>query len=164
MKRHGMSVLMLAALWSASLAGCKGSGMTIGMEPPGQSPTAGPTPELAGQAQPPIADLPVPAGFRLLEGRSRNFTAAGARYADHVYHGWADKFAVARFYKRQMPISRWALVTDMFVQGSIILDFEKDTERCRITVKDSLVTTTIEAAVWTSGRIIPPSGVSPRRL
>ena len=95
---------------------------------------------------------------------SGNFSAAGARYVDHVYKGRADKFAVGRFFKRQMPINRWALVTDMFVQGDIMLDFEKDTERCRVTITDgSFGATAVKVAMWTSGRIRPPTGaISPR--
>lgn len=117
-------------------------------------------PELVGQARPPIPDVPVPSGFELKESRSRNFTAAGARYIDHAYQGSSDKFAVARFYKRQMPINRWTLVTDMFVQGDIMLDFEKNTERCRVTVTEGNIFqgTVVKVALWTSGRIIQPAG------
>ena len=115
--------------------------------------------ELVAQARPPILHLPVPIGFDLDEGRSRNFAAAGARYVDHLYKGGSDRFAVARFYKRHMPISRWVLVTDMFVQGDVMLDFEKDTERCRIIAsKGSLMHSTyIKVQLWTTGRIQSPA-------
>jgi hypothetical protein len=45
----------------------------------------------------------------------------------------------------------------MFVQGENIMDFEKDTERCRIVVTDGnwLHPTTIKVQLWTSGRIEP---------
>ena len=100
----------------------------------------------------------MPFGFKLDEGRSRNFAAAGARYVDHFYHGSADKFAVGRFYKRHMPVSRWVLVTDRFVQGDIMLDFEKETERCQIIVSEGglIASTHIKVQVWTFGRIEPP--------
>jgi len=115
--------------------------------------------------RPPIADLPVPIGFDLVEGKSRNFAAAGARYIDHMYSGRADKFAVGRFYKRQMPINRWALVTDMFVQGDMMLDFEKANERCRISISTSgfFGSTKIRMAVWTSGPIVQPAGYGSSR-
>ena len=160
MWRHGLSWLVVAA----SLAGCsqQAQPMPAAGDPPG---VPGAVPELVGLARPPIADLPVPLGFSLRESKSRNFTAAGARYIDHVYNGSADKFAVARFYKRQMPISRWTMVTDMFVQGDIMLDFEKDTERCRVTITDGGLfnSTVIKVALWTSGRIVPPTGVRNRK-
>ncbi len=162
MRRHGCSMLLLAL--SAGLAGCGGSSDSGGVSADGSS-TIGPIPELVAMRRPPIDDLPVPIGFYLDEGKSRNFSAAGARYIDHAFKGRADKFAVGRFYKRQMPISRWTLVTDMFVQGDIVLDFEKDTERCRITVSDGGMfgSTRVKIAVWTSGRVVPPSGVGGSR-
>lgn len=115
-------------------------------------------PELIAKARPPVPDLPVPIGFDIDEGGSRDFAAAGLRWVDHVYKGKADKFAVRRFYKRHMPIARWVLVTLRTVQGEITLDFEKETERCVITItKGSLLHPTyIEMALWTSGRIETP--------
>jgi len=161
MRRHGCWMLLLAL--SAALAGCNGSSGSGGVSTGGAS-TVGPVPELVAMRRPPIDDLPVPIGFYLDEDKSRNFSAAGARYIDHSFKGRADKFAVGRFYKQQMPISRWTLVTDMFVQGDIVLDFEKDTERCRISVSDGGMfgSTRVKIAVWTSGRIVPPTGVGSR--
>lgn len=148
---------MLLVLAAAMLAaGCGNKTQTV--DASGGAPrVVEPFPELWAQARPPIPDLPMPVGFDLDEGKSRSFAAAGARYVDHVYHGGADKFAVARFYKRQMPNNRWTLVTDMFVQGEIMLDFEKDTERCRVVViKGGLFhASKIKIQLWTSGRIQP---------
>jgi hypothetical protein len=153
---------MLLLALSAVLAGCGGSSESVGASTDGPS-AVGPIPELVAMRRPPIEDLPVPIGYYLEDG-SRDFAAAGARYIDHVFKGRADKFAVGRFYKRQMPISRWTLVTSMFVEGDIILDFEKDTERCRVTVSDIGLfgSTRLKMAVWTSGRIMPPTGVGSR--
>jgi len=113
---------------------------------------------LVARAIPPIQDLPVPVGFKLDEGRSRNFRGGSARYVDHVYKGGADKFAVARFYMRQMPIQRWTLVTDMFVQGDVMMDFKKESESCRVIVSGGGVfsSTKIRVTLWTSGRIQVP--------
>ncbi len=157
MRRHGCTMLILAI--STLMIGCGDSSGTGGVSA-GGSGDVGPLPELVAMRRPPIADLPVPIGFDLKESKSRNFSAAGARYIDHAYGGRADKFAVGRFYKRQMPISRWTLVTDMFVQGDIMIDFEKDSERCRISISDGgfFGSTRIQMAVWTSGRIVPPPG------
>ncbi|MCD6303525.1 MAG: hypothetical protein J7M21_01015 [Planctomycetes bacterium] len=162
MCRSAMSWLAAAAA-VFSLVGCNSQGRS-GQVAPGSSQQVGPIPELLPMTRPPIADVPVPIGFHLDEGKSRNFAAAGARYIDHVYTGRADKFAVGRFYKRQMPINRWTLVTDMFVQGNIMLDFEKSTERCRITITEGGLFrgTVVKIAVWTSGRITQPAGGSRR--
>ncbi len=117
-------------------------------------------PDLVAQSRPPIPDVPLPVGFELDQAKSRNFAAAGQRYIDHVYKGGSDKYAVARFYKRQMPVSRWTLVTDMFTQGDITLDFEKPPERCRITVFDGslLHPTKVKVQLWGSGKVTTPSG------
>jgi hypothetical protein len=143
------------------LAGCNSSN-TVDSSGGAMREVSAPV-ELVAQAIPPVADLPVPIGFKLDEGRSRYFAAAGTRYVDHFYKGGADRFAVGRFYKRHMPISRWVAVTDRFVQGDIILDFEKDMDRCSIIVcKGSLFHSTyIKAKLWTAGRIQAPSGQSP---
>jgi len=157
MWRAGWTGLAAAVLLCA--AGCRQQPSSVAAYG-GQEPVMGGA-ELAGQNRPPVPDVPVPMNFSLDEGRSRNFTGPGARYVDHVYKGSSDKFAVARFYKRQMPINRWTLVTDMFVQGNIMLDFEKNTERCRVTVTDGSLfhPTVIRIALWTSGRIVsPPAG------
>jgi hypothetical protein len=116
--------------------------------------------DLVAQARPPIPDVPLPIGFDLDEGKSRNFAAAGLRWVDHFYKGGSDKFAVARFYKRQMPVNRWTLVTDMFTQGQIMLDFEKGAERCRVIVSDGSLfhPTRVKAQLWTSGRVPTPGG------
>lgn len=106
----------------------------------------------------PMRDLPVPVGFKLDERRSRHFRGGSARYVDHVYKGGADKFAVARFYMMQMPVQRWVLVTDMFVQGQVTMDFRKESESCRVTVSGggALSSTQIRVTLWTSGRIRSP--------
>ena len=145
---------MLAGLVLAGLAGCGGDDQTLVSSGPSGEPLQGlQFAELIAQARPPIADLPVPVGFDLDEGRSRSFEAAGARYIDHVYRGRGSKFDVKRFYERHMPTNRWSLVTDMFIRGDIKIDFEKQTEKCRVEVFEGgfWSATEIRVAVWTSG-------------
>ena len=139
------------------LGGCGDSDKKLETTSGGYREVAPPI-ELIARARPPIHDMPVPIGFKLDENRSRNFTAAGARYVDHMYKGSADKWVVARFYKRQMPTNRWTFVTDIFAQGDIRLDFERETERCQIIIgKGSLFHPTyIKVQLWTTGRIIVP--------
>ena len=149
-------VLALLVCWSS---GCDNQQSQTVETPGGAHGKALPLIELVAQARPPIPDLPVPIGFNLDEGRSRNFAAGGARYVDHLYKGRADKFAVARFYKRHMPISRWVLMTDMFAQGDIMLVFEKETQRCQIIASDGSLwhPCYIQVQLWTTGRIKVPS-------
>ncbi|MHC4295178.1 MAG: hypothetical protein ACYSTL_06295 [Planctomycetota bacterium] len=115
--------------------------------------------ELVATSRPPIPDLPVPIGFGLDEGKSRDYAFSGGRFVDHVYKGKGDKFAVKRFYERQMPINRWVLSTEMFIRGDISMDFEKETERCRIVVTGggSFQSTYIEVQLSPSGRVESPA-------
>jgi len=142
-------VLSFVAAFVAAGCGQKDSARVSGDDSSSAS-----QPELIAQAHSPIPDVPLPIGFKLDEGRSRNFASSGARYVDHVYKGKASRFAVARFYKQQMPREKWVLITDRFVQGSVILDFEKNTERCSLTVsKGSLFNPTIiRMQLWTTSR------------
>ena len=152
--------LLCVAVAMALPSGCIQQGQTVDTSG-GASRQVSTAPGLVAQSRPPIPDVPVPVGFRLDQRKSRNFAAAGTRYVDHRYRGGENKYAVARFYKSHMPISRWSLVTDMFVQGNILLDFEKETERCRVTIDDGCLfhASHITVQLWTTGRIPLPAPV-----
>jgi len=62
-----------------------------------------------------------------------------------------------------MPINRWTLMKDMFVQGDIILEFEKESERCQLIIAKGGMfdKSEIKIQLWTSGRIMPPA--APKR-
>lgn len=146
------STWMVAALVLVLIGGCQRAGH---VPRAGRSAKMAKSAELRAVRNPPIPDLPVPSGFRLDENRSHSFAEAGIRYVEHCYKygGHTDKHAVARFYKRHMPYSRWTLVTDMFVKGNVILDFEKDSERCRVTITRGrgFSSVQVQALVWTRG-------------
>jgi hypothetical protein len=150
--RRVVGVLLMAA---AVIAGCNNKKM----EDSGESSSEASV-ELVAQARPPIPDLPVPIGFDLDQRRSRNLAAAGVRWIDHLYKGKADKFSVARFYRRQMPLTRWTLVTEMFAKGNLTLDFERQADRCHVTMSDGSLfhPTYVHVELWTAGRVpTPPS-------
>ncbi len=155
--RQVVGVLLVAAI-----AGCNGNKK---VQSSGDSSSEAPV-ELVAMARPPIPDLPVPIGFKLDQGRSRNLAAAGIRWIDHLYKGKADKFSVARFYRRQMPLTRWTLVTEMFAKGNLTLDFERQSDRCHVTVSDGSLfhPTYVHIELWTAGRVpTPPSPPGPQR-
>ena len=82
-------------------------------------------------------DIPVPAGFELVERSSEDLsTGRGRLYLRHDYEGAADKFAIRTFYREQMPICRWRLIDDAHVAGDLTLQFEKKTERCTVRITD----------------------------
>jgi hypothetical protein len=143
--------MLLPALLAATvLAGCASQGERTA----GQAPRTV-NPGLVPRANPPIGDVPVPLGFNLDENKSIDFVIAGSRFAKHKYKGGADKLEVKRFYERQMPINRWTLTTSMFLGGDINMDFEKETDRCRVTVNDGGLfhRSIIHVVLWTSGPV-----------
>ncbi len=109
---------------------------------------------------PKIPDVPLPMGFELVEKRSRHFSAGDSRYIDHVYKGDADKFSVARFYRRYMPNTRWEIVTDRFLQGTLTLVFHKGPEECTISITgdDGLFRAThvMVQVLWTGEHLASP--------
>jgi len=155
MRRIGIAGVWVAAAIVLT-AGCNREPNTIDVSS-GAPRQVRPVSELvAGVAW--IADLPVPVGFKLDQGKSRNYSAGGFRFVDHTYKGRADKLAVKRFYERQMPINRWTLTMSMFVRGEIRLDFEKETERCLIIIGDGSLfhPVRIQVQMYTSGQVATP--------
>lgn len=157
MRRLTMTLGVLAAAL-AGCGGCNNDSQTIDASS-GAPRQVQPTVELVARSNPPVPDLPVPVGFKLDENNSRDYALSGARLVDHAYRGRSGKLAVKRFYERQMPVSRWTLTTSMFVRGDVMLDFEKETERCRIMIGDGSMIhpTHIRIQLWTSGRVTAPT-------
>ncbi len=143
---------MCAVMALTMCVGCQNEATAIDASTgaPRQAP---PVTELVARSRPPIADLPIPIGFKIDERNSRDYSPGGGRFVDHKYKGSAPKLAVKRFYERQMPVSRWVRTMTKFVRGEISLDFEKETERCRITISDGswFTKTAIRVEIWTVG-------------
>lgn len=111
--------------------------------------------ELIPQARPAIEDVPMPMGFKFDDSRSRNFVAPGMRVIDHVYTGSGDKFAVARFYRKQMAAGGWLVRPETNAQGVVTLEFEKETDICRVILEDAGMfknNTEIKIQVYPHGR------------
>lgn len=122
------------------LVGCQ-SGGTIDTGSGAPREVASPS-ELIAQSRPPVPDVPLPIKFTFEDTKSRSYAVAGIRIIDHSYvdRSWfnkADKWAVGRFYKRQMLVNRWTLESDQMVRGTICLQFNKDKEHCKITITDN---------------------------
>ena len=81
--------------------------------------------ELVAQSRPLIPDLPIPLGFEMAQNKSWSRAREGTRWVIHYYEGRADKWAVGRFFKRQMPANGWTQDSDRMKQGDIMLDFSK---------------------------------------
>ncbi len=81
----------------------------------------------------PLADVPVPVGFRYKQKGSyifdNNFRVARLRYTGTP---WPED-AVA-FFKQQMPLSHWRPSGEQTRDGKQILRFVNDTERCEVQI------------------------------
>jgi len=154
--RPSATVLFLVAAGMLTVAGCKDKSQSV-QTTSGDDDSNPLLVDLVPSARPPIPDLPVPIGFKMDEGKSLDYALHGARFVNHKYKGGAEKLAVKRFYERYMPINRWTLTTAMFVSGDIMMDFEKDNERCRVTITDGKLFSKsyIYIRLWTSGPIQP---------
>ncbi len=82
-------------------------------------------------------DLPVPAGFVMVEQASEDRSTGSTRlYLRHMYQGKADKYAVRHFYRDQMPLARWTKVSDGNVKGLFTMRYKKGDESCTVTISD----------------------------
>ncbi len=126
------AIIMITAVAVVYAAGC-GSNTTVINTRDGAPKVVDDNPQLVAKNGP-ISDIPIPVGFKLDMKRSRDMTAGNARWVDHVYKGRGDRYAVRAFFRRQMPVTGWTLVTMSTVQNDIILVFEKSTERCTIRI------------------------------
>ncbi len=159
-----IAICVAVGVAAAVAAGCNGQSQDINRTS-GTVQAPRPVPVLRATGRPNIPDVPVPVGFSLDESRSRNYDTGVARFVDHLYKGSKERWEVARFYRDQMPVSRWTYVTDVFAQGVHTLEFEKGSERCVINIRKGSFfwpwhRTYIEVRVTTVGRISPPRSKS----
>ncbi len=100
-------------------------------------PSVGAPTRLTPRANLYVADVPVPRGFSLNEGRSMHEVdqVANARRIDHCYEGGEAIGALRNFYIDQMPRFGWRLLKEEQVEAVYSLDFEKETEACSVQIQ-----------------------------
>lgn len=126
----GLGLLVLAAL--TGIGGCRSSQARARSS------------KLVVSQAPFHRDVPVPAGFRMVDQASEDWSNGSARYVRHEYRGPADKPAIRAFYRKQMPLLRWRLLDDSNVHGRIKMRFDRDGESCTISIEDHSIG-------WSSG-------------
>ena len=86
---------------------------------------------------PPIADVPIPAGFTMMKKVSTSKVIPGStRTVDHQYSGPDGFLPVTNFYRAQMPSQKWALAEQTQGNASVVLQFTKGSENCIVTITD----------------------------
>ena len=125
MASAGGSIRVLTLLGACALGGCATGGGT-------------PQVRLVPDPRPVEPDIPLPLGFRLVDQASEDHRSAGSQrlYLRHEYAGKADKHAIRTFYREQMPLARWRLLSDANVKGDFSMRFEKGSESCTIQITD----------------------------
>ena len=112
-----------------ALAGCTSA----------SKPEAGPS--LTGPG-----DLPIPPGFRQIEGESILIAFGGFQAGMVVYEGDREPSWVAQFYRGGLPAQGWTLVAS-FISKETILVFTKERQACVITVTGTRSATRLEVRV-----------------
>lgn len=133
MASHWRLIRFLTIVGGCSLVGCA----TDGSAARGGRASAGWI-RLVANPRPVEPDIPLPVGFRLVDRASEDHRSAGFQrlYLRHEYVGEADKYAVRSFYREQMPLARWRLLSDANVKGDFSMRFQKATESCTIQITD----------------------------
>lgn len=109
-----------------------------------------------------FADLPVPAGFTLVDKETTDYMTGGLRYARHVYEGPSSPVEVRDFFQEQMPLSRWKWIDTENESGVQQLRFRKEDERCDVTVNRE--SRGLFRKTMIRIRISPIGGVAPARM
>ena len=79
-------------------------------------------------------DIPIPQGFALLVKESYSHEAQTFRIAHLRYIGKVSMEDSLAFFKEQMPVSNWKMNSVMGFGDSKTIDFEKEAEKCSVTV------------------------------
>lgn len=91
--------------------------------------------DLIVSASSPIADVPVPAGFTMIDDQSTSQVVGTTRtFVDHMYKGPDDLLPVVRFYRTQLPQKGWTNVDQAQMHEEISLRYAKGAEECLVTI------------------------------
>lgn len=159
--RRGLALVLAPlglALVGLSAPGCQdaGSGPV--------ATTADQTPAVAPVEHPLLRGIPIPAGFRLVQERSRARHHGSTRDAQCEFQGTLSPSEVVRFYEHYMPAARYRLGPKIFVRGDYTLRFESDAEECNVFVKPKGSKTTLIIDVgplWKEGSDRAPRPTPP---
>jgi hypothetical protein len=91
---------------------------------------------LGGTVLTPVADVPVPAGFKFKMDQSSERKSGTFRFIRHMYEGSASVRETTEFYRTSMPRNGWLLVDETLQNGRQRLLFDKGNESCHISIYD----------------------------
>ncbi|MBU1061876.1 MAG: hypothetical protein KJ952_04060 [Candidatus Omnitrophica bacterium] len=79
-------------------------------------------------------DVPVPAGFKILDAESFAFQNDATRVALLKYLGSRNADQTVSFYKEQMPLYKWSPINIIEYERRM-LNYEKESESCIVTIE-----------------------------
>jgi len=91
-------------------------------------------------------DVPVPAGFNMIDNESFVFQNDRMRVGLLKYSGMPDANQVVQFYKDQMPMYNWDMI-NIIEYGQKVMNFDRADQTCIITVQPQSMRTVIAIAV-----------------
>ncbi len=111
-------------------------------------------PALIAAPDPPVADVPIPAGFWMSSQSSAVILPnSRLRFVNHTYKGSDPYLAVVRFYRDQMPGYGWTLgPQSQNTDGSFTMSFVKGDEDALITVSEGTFHTYVHLHIAPTGR------------
>ena len=133
--------VLVAGMWGL-LTGCAGQDVDATQ------------PALAAALTPPIADVPIPRGFRM-ESRSsaRVIPGSNVRIVDHYYKGHADLLPVVRFYRDRLPENGWVLTSQQQMPGDqFVLTYTKAHEDLAVSIMPGTFDMHIRVQIMPSAR------------
>lgn len=131
--------VMLIAITVAACVGCRSAGKGI-VQPSDEAPS------LPAASAVQYIDIPVPALFEYLPGRSFSSQGRDYRVGELVYKGKADALDIIRFYHEQMPANGWQEVRNLDLGVRAILFFRKEQEHCIVIIERGTLSNTVR--IW----------------
>jgi len=128
---HWLICWCAAGLVCAGLTACNGTTSTVS-----SGGSSGRT-ELAGSAveHPGLENIPIPAGFQLVDDRSFSSQSGQLRHANYEFRGDTPPARVSRFYEEYMPSAGFTLRQKRFDRGEYVLDFDSSSECSTVRIK-----------------------------
>lgn len=130
MKRNKILVLSSYFLMLLLISGCTTT--TYEARSYGKDSSGGTSMDVASILR--LEDVPVPAGFTILNKESFAFQNDVTRVALLKYSGSRHTDLAVQFYKEQMPIYKWSPINIIEYERRI-LNYEKGSESCIVTIE-----------------------------
>lgn len=153
----GRSVACVVLLSVALIGGC--SDLRAVRSDDGQLLAAPTGRGLVARSPSPVADLPMPIGFVMVQSRSRASVEPGRRMVTHVYQGRAAFADVIEFYRSELRRHGWRVRGERIEgQTAVTLTATKADEAARVEVdrRDAVITVELTIAP-----IEPPPNAAP---